>query len=107
MNRQLRLELRRAPSHRREEFIVSASNAEAVRALDAWPGWHGGVLALAVQAHGQVAVAAARFGVLFAQHLPVDGQGFPQFGLSLAGAQLALEAAAARKRLEVVSKAKR
>ena len=46
LNRQLRLELRRAPSHRREDFIVSAANAEAVRALDAWPVWHGGVLAL-------------------------------------------------------------
>ena len=46
MTRQLRLELGRAPSHRRDEFIVSDANAEAVRALDAWPAWHGGVLAL-------------------------------------------------------------
>ena len=46
MNRQLRLRLQRPPSHRREEFFVSATNVEAVRALDAWPAWHGGVLAL-------------------------------------------------------------
>jgi len=33
-------------SFRREEFVVSPSNAEAVRILDSWPGWHGGCLAL-------------------------------------------------------------
>ena len=46
MNRQLRLPLGSAPSYRRETFFVSSSNAEAVRALEAWPAWHGGVLAL-------------------------------------------------------------
>ena len=46
VNRQLRLQLGSQPSYRRESFIVSSSNAEAVRALDAWPAWHGGVLAL-------------------------------------------------------------
>jgi chromosomal replication initiation ATPase DnaA len=46
VNRQLRLQLGSEPDHRRDAFIVSASNAEAVRALDAWPAWHGGVLAL-------------------------------------------------------------
>lgn len=46
MNRQLRLQLGSPPSYRRETFIISASNAEAVRAIDAWPAWHGGVLAL-------------------------------------------------------------
>lgn len=30
----------------RENFIVSSSNAEAVRAVDAWPTWHAGCLAL-------------------------------------------------------------
>jgi chromosomal replication initiation ATPase DnaA len=44
--RQLRLELRRPGSFRRENFIVSASNIDAVRAVDAWPGWYGGCLAL-------------------------------------------------------------
>jgi len=46
VNRQLRLQLAARASHRRETFIVSSSNAEAVRALDAWPTWHNGVLAL-------------------------------------------------------------
>jgi len=44
--RQLRLPLQREPSVRREDFVVSAANAEAVRLLDAWPNWPGGVLAL-------------------------------------------------------------
>lgn len=46
MARQLRLGLRRATDYRREAFIVSPSNADAVRAIDAWPGWYGGCLAL-------------------------------------------------------------
>jgi chromosomal replication initiation ATPase DnaA len=43
---QLRLELRRPTVYRRESFIVSPTNADAVRAVDAWPVWHGGCLAL-------------------------------------------------------------
>jgi chromosomal replication initiation ATPase DnaA len=46
VSRQLRLELQHPPSHRPADFIVSPANAEAVRALEAWPNWHGGVLAL-------------------------------------------------------------
>ena len=46
MNRQLRLQLGSRSGHRRETFIVSPSNVEAVRALDARPTWHSGVLAL-------------------------------------------------------------
>ena len=46
MSRQLRLELRRPPTYRRDTFIVSPANETAVRALDAWPKWHGGCLAL-------------------------------------------------------------
>ena len=46
MGRQLRLDLDRAASHDRADFVVSACNAEAVRMLDAWPAWHGGCLAL-------------------------------------------------------------
>lgn len=38
--------LQRPPSWKREDFVVSACNAEAVRAVDAWPVWHGGTLAL-------------------------------------------------------------
>jgi chromosomal replication initiation ATPase DnaA len=44
--RQLRLPLQREPSVKREDFVVSAANADAVRLLDAWPNWPGGVLAL-------------------------------------------------------------
>lgn len=46
MGRQLRLELRRPTSYRRETFIVSQTNEDAVRTIDAWPNWHGGCLAL-------------------------------------------------------------
>jgi chromosomal replication initiation ATPase DnaA len=46
LDRQLRLELGRSTPFRRADFIVSPENAEAVRALDAWPNWHGGCLTL-------------------------------------------------------------
>ncbi len=46
MAAQLRLKLERKPAFRREDFIVSASNAQAVAALDAWQAWLGGALAL-------------------------------------------------------------
>jgi chromosomal replication initiation ATPase DnaA len=43
---QFRLELQRATSYRREDFIVSPTNIGAVRAVDSWPLWHTGALAL-------------------------------------------------------------
>lgn len=46
MARQLRLSLRGPPVFTRETFVVGASNAQALAALDAWPAWPGGVLAL-------------------------------------------------------------
>jgi chromosomal replication initiation ATPase DnaA len=46
MARQLRLRLGRPASHSRDEFVDGPSNAEAVAALDAWPAWPGGALAL-------------------------------------------------------------
>jgi len=46
MARQLRLELRRPTSFRREDFIISPTNAPVVQAVDAWPHWHAGCLAL-------------------------------------------------------------
>jgi chromosomal replication initiation ATPase DnaA len=46
VSQQLRLELRRPTPHRRRDFIVSPTNELAVRALDAWPNWHAGCLAL-------------------------------------------------------------
>ena len=44
--RQLRLKLKRPPSYDRADFVLSETNEEAIRALDAWPAWHGGCLAL-------------------------------------------------------------
>jgi chromosomal replication initiation ATPase DnaA len=44
--RQFRLELGRSIPFQRADFIISPENAEAVRALDAWPNWHGGCLTL-------------------------------------------------------------
>jgi chromosomal replication initiation ATPase DnaA len=46
LTRQLRLKLDRLEGFRREDFAVSPSNAQAVKALDSWPAWHGGCLAL-------------------------------------------------------------
>ncbi|MDR3513508.1 MAG: DnaA/Hda family protein [Caulobacteraceae bacterium] len=46
MGQQLRLELRRPASYRRETFVVSPANEAAVRAVDGWRTWHGGCLAL-------------------------------------------------------------
>jgi chromosomal replication initiation ATPase DnaA len=44
--RQLRLTLRRTASHARADFVASPTNADALAAIDAWPAWHGGCLAL-------------------------------------------------------------
>jgi len=46
MARQLRLSLRRPTALTREAFVRGASNAQALAALDAWPRWPGGTLAL-------------------------------------------------------------
>ena len=46
MARQLRLSLRRPLANTREAFVRGASNAPALDALDAWPRWPGGALAL-------------------------------------------------------------
>jgi chromosomal replication initiation ATPase DnaA len=43
---QLRLALDRSPSFRRDTFVVSACNRDAVSAVDSWPDWPGGCLAL-------------------------------------------------------------
>jgi chromosomal replication initiation ATPase DnaA len=43
---QQRLPLGKAPSLTRQDFIVSPANAEAMEAVDAWPAWPGGRLAL-------------------------------------------------------------
>ena len=46
MARQLRLRLRRPNEHGRADFVEGPSNAVAAASVDAWPAWHGGVLAL-------------------------------------------------------------
>jgi chromosomal replication initiation ATPase DnaA len=46
MARQLRLGLGRPTSHSREEFVAGPSNAQALAAIDAWPRWPGGAVAL-------------------------------------------------------------
>jgi chromosomal replication initiation ATPase DnaA len=46
MTRQLRLKFRREVSFARADFVVGPCNARALAAVDAWPGWHGGCLAL-------------------------------------------------------------
>jgi chromosomal replication initiation ATPase DnaA len=46
LSRQFRLKLDRTETFRREDFVVSPANADAVKAVDAWPAWHGGALAL-------------------------------------------------------------
>jgi len=44
--RQLSLKLRRPASYARAEFIHSETNREALQALDDWPAWHDGCLAI-------------------------------------------------------------
>jgi chromosomal replication initiation ATPase DnaA len=45
-SRQLRLKFKSRPSHARRDFVISPSNAAAITALDAWPAWPGGRMAL-------------------------------------------------------------
>ena len=42
----MQLDLGRAPSYARIDFVVSACNEAAVAAIDAWPAWPGGTLAI-------------------------------------------------------------
>jgi chromosomal replication initiation ATPase DnaA len=44
--RQLRLKLGRSSSYARKDFVLSETNRQAIDALDQWPNWHGGCLAL-------------------------------------------------------------
>jgi chromosomal replication initiation ATPase DnaA len=44
--RQLTLDWDHAPSYAREDFLVAPSNAEALRAIDGWRHWPGGLQAL-------------------------------------------------------------
>jgi chromosomal replication initiation ATPase DnaA len=47
LSRQFRLNLDRTETFRREDLVVSAANAEAVKTIESWPAWPvGGALAL-------------------------------------------------------------
>jgi chromosomal replication initiation ATPase DnaA len=46
LSQQLRFRLRQPASFARADFILSETNRAALAALDAWPAWHGGCLAL-------------------------------------------------------------
>lgn len=46
MARQLRLNLESEQAWSRADFVEGASNAAAVAAIDRWPNWHGGCMAL-------------------------------------------------------------
>jgi len=46
MARQLRLRLRRPSAYGRADFVEGPSNAVALAAVDAWPAWHGGAMAI-------------------------------------------------------------
>ena len=45
-SRQLPLDLPHEPSFAREDFLAAPANAEALRAIDAWPAWAGRMLLL-------------------------------------------------------------
>jgi chromosomal replication initiation ATPase DnaA len=75
MARQLRLRLGRPASHSRDEFVIGPSNAVAVAAVDAWPAWPGGTLALigpegVGKTHLARAWAEAADAVVLDRHLP-------------------------------------
>ncbi len=78
---QLRLELQRPTIYSRETFVVSHSNTAAVAAVDSWPHWHGGRLALVGpescgKTHLAMAWAAQSGAVLVADDRPdLDGLG--------------------------------
>jgi len=46
LSRQFRLPLHSPPSFARADFMASPTNGQALAALDAWPGWAEGRLAL-------------------------------------------------------------
>jgi len=45
-SKQLPLDLPHEPSFAREDFLAASANAEALRAIDAWPAWAGRMLLL-------------------------------------------------------------
>ena len=75
LSRQFRLKLERTETFRREDFVVSAANAQAVRAIDSWPGWPGGALALVgPEGSGKSHLASAWAAASGAAVIPVKGK---------------------------------
>jgi chromosomal replication initiation ATPase DnaA len=75
LSRQFRLKLDRTETFRREDFMTSPSNAGAVKALDSWPGWHGGALALiGPEGSGKSHLAATWAAAAGAAVIPAKGR---------------------------------
>ncbi len=72
---QYRFNLNRIEAFLREDFVDAPANAEAVRALDAWPAWHGGCLAMAgPEGSGKSHLAAVWASAAGAAAIPGQGQ---------------------------------
>jgi chromosomal replication initiation ATPase DnaA len=75
LSRQFRLKLDRTETFRREDFAVSPANAEAVKAVDSWPAWHGGALALiGPEGSGKSHLAATWAAAAEAAAIPTKGK---------------------------------
>ncbi len=75
LSRQFRLKLDRTETFRPEDFVVSPANAEAVKAVDSWPGWPGGALALiGPEGSGKSHLAATWAAVAGAAVIPAKGK---------------------------------
>jgi len=75
LSRQFRLKLDRTETLRREDFTVSPANAAAVKAVDAWPGWPGGALAVIGPEGSGKSHLAATWAVAFgAAVIPAKGR---------------------------------
>lgn len=75
MSRQFRLKLDRTETFRREDFTISPSNVEAVKAVDSRPAWHGGALALiGPEGSGKSHLAATWAAAAGAATIPAKGK---------------------------------
>ncbi|HTK34260.1 MAG TPA: chromosomal replication initiator DnaA [Caulobacteraceae bacterium] len=91
MAAQLRLKLENAAPFRREDYLVSPASAEALRLLDTWPQWRGGVLALVGPAgSGKTHLASAWAETVGARVVAADGSNTADL-LELEGAPVLLE----------------
>ena len=89
MSRQLRLPLDRPEGFTREDFILSPANRQAFETVQAWPHWHGGVLALV----GPEGVGKSHLASLWAERTgarPVPAEGAVDLA-ALAGAPVLYE----------------